>query len=370
MSDAVKNEHDSFVDLCERTAGQFNQAGCLPVDPRCFTDPYFPYDDEGYYEAWWERDDEDVKEEAFDGMWQEQESPEEPAVDPATAAPQTPQEIPMPGYTDTDDGPPGDTDTETDADAPKATPTPPWKAPPASQRATTFLGFPTPPPMAKVKTQASFPWRTAATPPAPPPPPPAPALTKWSPAKAAHSSLGAAPKQTHAIGAAPPIAGLPATIVTTIGAKLPRSWAPETPPPPVHPRSRATSEGTPAAKAEAKLAKTKTKPAGADFFEDARAQLKQRSQAASSSSGDSIVYGQQLILEAADKDPVVKNALLKQYYEAQAKASQLGKVLKVKWQDAGPRPEYGDMPKTWCGGTWRPNAERWATRRGLHLQEL
>ena len=371
MSDA--GVHDSFVKLCARTEGHFNQAGRLPVDPRCSADPYFPYDDGGYDEAWSEKDDWkefDGMEDAFDGVWNEQESPEEPAVDPATSAPQTPLDIPMPGYTDTDDEPPGDTESETDADAPKA-PQIPWKAPqiPWKAPASTFMGFPTPPPMAKVKAKAvakakaDAPWRTAP----PPPPPPAltstsstqhiPATSKWLPAQAAHSSLGAAPKQTHAIGAAPPIAGKPATIVPPIGAKVPRSWAPETPPPPpVHPRSRATSEGTSAAKAD---------PAGAHFFEDGFAQLKQRSQEASSSSGESLVHGQQLILQAAEKDPVVRNALLKQYYEAEAKASQIGKVLKVSWREAGPRPEYGPMPATWKGATWRPNAQRWATRRGV-----
>ena len=81
MIDAVKRDHDSFVDLCARAEGQFKQAGCLPVDPRCSADPYFPYDDEGYDEAWCERDDWTEfagMEEAFDGMWNQQESPEEP----------------------------------------------------------------------------------------------------------------------------------------------------------------------------------------------------------------------------------------------------------------------------------------------------
>ena len=384
------SDHDFLLDLCARTEGQFQQDGRLPLDPRC-RDPYLQYDyesyDESYDEAGWQQRGDapfDGMEEASDSMYL-MATPEEPAVDPATTAPQTPQEIPMPGSTDTDDGPPEDTDTESDADAPEAPPTPPWKrAPPASKRATTF---PTVPPMAKVKA-ATPPWRTAATPPAPPPPAPGTKLTtkwpaappaqqphaigaapdkyklsKWSPAQTANSSLVAVPKQKHAIGAAPAIAGLPykspSIIAMLPGTKLPMNLAPPTPPPHGHP------------KAKAKLAKTQTKPLSkASFFEDECAQSNRISQAASSSSGDSSLVGQ-LLLEAAEKDPAMKNALLKQYYEAEAKAAQIGNALNVSWRDAGPRPEYGPMPEKWKGRIWRPNAQRWGgPRGGEHLQEL
>jgi len=54
------------------------------------------------------------------------------------------------------------------------------------------------------------------------------------------------------------------------------------------------------------------------------------------------------------------------YYKHEA---QLAKDLNIGWRERGPRPEFGPMPDTWKGGTWRPNAKRWATRGGKKLEE-
>ena len=51
--------------------------------------------------------------------------------------------------------------------------------------------------------------------------------------------------------------------------------------------------------------------------------------------------------------------------------AELARKHNLPWQRRGPRPGNGiEMPKTWKGGTWRPNAQRWAKRGGKKLEEL
>ena len=47
----------------------------------------------------------------------------------------------------------------------------------------------------------------------------------------------------------------------------------------------------------------------------------------------------------------------------------MAKAFGIRWQNRGPRPENGPMPKKWKGGTWRPDAQRWAVRGGQKLRE-
>ncbi len=54
------------------------------------------------------------------------------------------------------------------------------------------------------------------------------------------------------------------------------------------------------------------------------------------------------------------------YYKMEA---HLAHESGLRWSARGPRPEYADMPKEWKGGTWRPNAKRWAKRGGADLDE-
>ena len=52
------------------------------------------------------------------------------------------------------------------------------------------------------------------------------------------------------------------------------------------------------------------------------------------------------------------------------KERELAARFDVPWKKRGPRPEQGvEMPKTWKGGTWRPNAECWAKRGGQNLEQ-
>jgi hypothetical protein len=38
--------------------------------------------------------------------------------------------------------------------------------------------------------------------------------------------------------------------------------------------------------------------------------------------------------------------------------------LNMDWNDRGPRPEFGPMPKTWRGGYWSENSRKWKGPRG------
>jgi hypothetical protein len=39
----------------------------------------------------------------------------------------------------------------------------------------------------------------------------------------------------------------------------------------------------------------------------------------------------------------------------------------IGWRERGPPPPSEGGPQTWRGGTYRPNAQRWAKRGGRHL---
>ena len=53
--------------------------------------------------------------------------------------------------------------------------------------------------------------------------------------------------------------------------------------------------------------------------------------------------------------------------EALAAESAMAAVHGVGWRDRGPPGPKDGGPQTWRGGTYRPNAKRWAKRSGRHL---
>ena len=72
---------------------------------------------------------------------------------------------------------------------------------------------------------------------------------------------------------------------------------------------------------------------------------------------------------AAVGEKPMNNSYSPQQVEHYKAESLLAKAAGVKWQDRGPRPEWSEMPDRWKGGTFRPNAKRWAKRGGAHLAE-
>jgi hypothetical protein len=75
-----------------------------------------------------------------------------------------------------------------------------------------------------------------------------------------------------------------------------------------------------------------------------------------------------LVTKAKPRGPRKKECTPEQiaaYRREQANAV----FLNLDWNDRGPRPEFGPMPKTWRGGYWSENSRKWKGPRGGRQKE-